>query len=288
MALKFAKRNGLLAGEIVDFYIPNPSCGIDVCKGATDLCKRYCYGNGVYRHSQEGKRRLSTEETARENYRISQTDSFVDEMETLINEKNPVSRIRIHSIGDFYSDAYFEKWIQVMNRYPEIQFTAYVKNFEVLKNYKNRGGIVPENFNVLLSFYPDTYDRYSVQGGRQYVNELFDELQKYYRAKIYVVCSREYFYSEIKKEKVDKIFCNGGTEMLCKEYGFEPDEYETLFVPGQGCAECLKCYDNDRCPEGSVIYAVLRASGQLANLGAFLRKNRGKYPVLEEMCRDMH
>lgn len=46
---------------------------------------------------------------------------------------------------------------------PNVQFTAYVKNFEILTRYKNEGLDVPNNFNVLLSLYPDTYDN---KGGK--------------------------------------------------------------------------------------------------------------------------
>lgn len=89
---------------------------------------------------------------------------------------------------------------------PSIQFTAYVKNFDVLIDYKNDNGVVYDNFNVLLSVYPDTYDKYENEGGKDYIDSLFADLELYYRAKKYVVCSREYFRQEIKKHNGSSIY----------------------------------------------------------------------------------
>lgn len=285
MGLKFAKGNKLLNG-IVDFYIPNPSCEEGICLGATDLCKKYCYGNGVFRHSvDQNKKKLSTEIIAQENYRITKTDFFVDEMNKLIHSTKKVSKIRIHSIGDFYSYKYFLKWIKVIEQNPNIQFTAYVKNFQVLDTYKEAKGIVYDNFNVLLSIYPDTYDRYIEKGGKEYVDSLLAELIDYYNAKKYIVCSREYFRQEILKDNQTKYFCNGGTEMLLKwDETLREHDFSKLFIPGQRCTECLKCYSAEKCPPKSEIFAVLRAFGGLANINTFLKKSdKSKYKKLKEL-----
>lgn len=88
MGLEFAKRNNLL-GDIVDFYIPNPKCENGICVGATDLCKKYCYGNGVFRHSEDpSKKMLNTEAIARENYRI--TNRTLQDG-TIVNVTNMIS-----------------------------------------------------------------------------------------------------------------------------------------------------------------------------------------------------
>lgn len=293
MGLKFAKGNRLLKDEILDFYIPNATCQDGICEGATDLCKKYCYGNGVFRHSTDPhKKKLSTEIIAIENYEITKTIEFSNEMCKLIEEVSEKRKkknrklkwIRIHSIGDFYDYSYFLKWIEIINRNPDINFIAYVKNYDVLKEYKDNKGEVPGNFRVLLSIYPDTYDRYEADGGKAYVDDLLEQLQRYYKAKKYIVCSREYFYQEITKKNPDKVFCNGGTKMVCKYYGLDARKFMKLFVPGQGCNECMKCYTSDKCKSGSSIYAVLRASGNLANLQTFLKKSdKTKYKKLREM-----
>lgn len=164
---------------------------------------------------------------------------------------------------------------------PNVQFTAYVKNFEILTRYKNEGLDVPNNFNVLLSLYPDTYDN---KGGKKYVDALFSELIEYYKAKKYIVCSHQFFMNKIDKTNNQEFFCNGGTKMLCKKYGIKSEDYRDYFVPGQGCGDCLKCYSNEVSPSGSSIYAVLRVSSQLANLETFLKHEpREKFTVLREI-----
>lgn len=291
MSLRFAKSNKTLS-KIVDFYLPNPSCecGEEICKGATILCKKYCYGNCVFRHSQDpNKKKLSTEEIALENLRITKTKGFIDEMNQAIADlkKNSpgIDNIRIHSIGDFYDYKYFLKWIEIINKNPDIQFTIYVKNFAVLEKYKNDGKPVPNNLNVLLSFYPDTYDTY--KGGKTYVDKLFSDLMTYYNAKIYKVCSREFFFNAINNPKPDMYFCNGGTEMLCDKYSLDANSYSHLFIPGQSCDDCMKCYSNSTCPPGSTIYAVLRASGSLANLETFIKNNKTHhFPILTTMYQN--
>lgn len=287
MALKFGNENALLSKGIIDFYLPNPKCMDGICNGATELCKRYCYGNGVFRHSEKpNNEMLNTEVIARENYEITKSHDFVDQMNDLIAKSGEIKRIRIHSIGDFYDYDYFLKWISIMNANKGIQFTAYVKNFDVLQQYMKNKKQVPDNFNVLLSLYPDTYDHYEAKGGKKYIDGLFDEIIRYFNAKKYIVCSREFFHSEIEKKKPDKIFCNGGTQMLCDFYGLESKKYEGLFVPGQGCDDCLKCYSNEKCPPGSEIYAVLRASSKLANLETFLKKaHKSEYTCLRDMYK---
>lgn len=184
MGLRFSKQNEFLNDEIVDFYIPNFKYKSEICVGATELCKKYCYGNCVYRHSDNPeKKTLSTETIAIENYKITKTESFVDDMDALIKKTGGISRIRIHSIGDFYSYDYFKKWIKIIKRNPQKNFTAYVKNFEVLEEYKKNNGKIYDNFNILLSLFPDTYDKYKSKGGKN----------------ILMVCSKNLFLIMVQK-----------------------------------------------------------------------------------------
>ncbi|GAA0075990.1 hypothetical protein UT300005_03680 [Clostridium sp. CTA-5] len=300
MGLQFAKSNGLL-GEIANFYIPNEQRKSGVCKGATDLCKKYCYGNSVFSLSENEEDYFQTDRIALENYEISLTDEFEELMcELLKTIRQKI--VRIHSIGEFYCYEYFCKWIRIMKRNPEIQFVAYIKAFDILKTHKDLGKEVPNNFHVVLSIYPDTYDHYSKMGGKEYVEELLRELGDYYHAKRYVVCSKEYFKQEINKEETNKFFCNGGTNILLGKPGKKKSEnyneklekyeeqrkkYIDLFDPEKSCAECMKCYSNDIVKEGDTIYALLRATSKLANLNTFLHdSNPDEYKELRKMFPD--
>ena len=66
----------------------------------------------------------------------------------LINEiiKKKIKTIRIHSSGDFFSKEYFIMWINIANRFPDINIFTYSKAPQI-KGYK-----LPDNFNIINSF----------------------------------------------------------------------------------------------------------------------------------------
>jgi hypothetical protein len=56
--------------------------------------------------------------------------------------------IRIHVSGDFFSQAYFDAWLKVCERYPERIFYAYTKS---VKFWINRLGSIPKNLKLNAS-----------------------------------------------------------------------------------------------------------------------------------------
>jgi len=61
-----------------------------------------------------------------------------------ITEKIKV--LRIHSFGDFFNKKYFQAWLNVTERLPEISFIAYTKVLPYLKIDR------PENFSMVYSY----------------------------------------------------------------------------------------------------------------------------------------
>ena len=59
--------------------------------------------------------------------------------------------IRIHDSGDFYNMHYFEKWLQVIKEFPQVQFYAYTKMVPMFKHWL-KTNTLPENFTVIYSF----------------------------------------------------------------------------------------------------------------------------------------
>lgn len=283
MPLRIAKDNNFLKG-MYRFDLPNYKCQEEVCIGATELCKKYCYGNSVFRHSNDRKKKMMPpEKSAIDNYNLSLRDDFVEQMNKLIKQNDSLSIFRIHSNGgDFYSYKYFLKWIDIINANKEIRFTAYVKNFTVLEKYMEEKREVPNNFNILLSFYPDTYDKYAAHGGIKYIDDLFKKLLEYYKAKVYKVCSGKHIISKIKHKDPTLYICSAGTKALCKKYNLDANEFKEFFIPNQKCSDCMKCYSDTKCPPGSTIYAVLRHSGSLANWNDIL-KDTNKFNILRDM-----
>ena len=75
------------------------------------------------------------------NWKASQCECFVARMiliiEYLLTRKTtkPLTVIRIPSSGDFYSDEYYEKLVEIMRPFPQITFFAYTRNYDIDFNY---------------------------------------------------------------------------------------------------------------------------------------------------------
>jgi hypothetical protein len=81
-------------------------------------------------------------------------------MASLIANCLPLSlRIRIHSSGDFFSQAYFDAWIIVARQFPERTFYAYTK---AIPFWVKRLGNIPNNLKLNAS-YGGTHDDLIVQ-----------------------------------------------------------------------------------------------------------------------------
>ena len=71
-----------------------------------------------------------------------------DDMASLINESLPknVKVVRVHSSGDFFNRDYFQAWIEVAQKNPDVQFFGYTKVLEYVTIQK------PSNFSLVYSF----------------------------------------------------------------------------------------------------------------------------------------
>ena len=73
----------------------------------------------------------------------------------LLSELPRGVRVRIHESGDFFSQDYFDAWIDVARALPEQLFYGYTKSIPYLLN---RVAIMPDNFRIVAS-YGGKYDR---------------------------------------------------------------------------------------------------------------------------------
>ena len=81
-------------------------------------------------------------------------------MASLIMASLPeASLYRIHASGDFYSQAYFDAWMDVARAFPDRVFYAYTK---AVKFWVNRLGSIPENMRLVAS-YGGTHDKLIVE-----------------------------------------------------------------------------------------------------------------------------
>ena len=109
----------------------------------TKACKKYCYGNkGNFRFKPVLNK-------AESNYQESKKNHFVDWIVADINyyRRNTPNfdRIRIHSIGDFYSQSYVNKWYQIIRTLKGIHFTAYTRSHQF--DFSNK----PKNLSLFYS-----------------------------------------------------------------------------------------------------------------------------------------
>lgn len=58
-------------------------------------------------------------------------------------------RVRIHASGDFFTQSYFDAWLEVARQYPELIFYAYTKS---LKFWVRRLDSIPSNFKLTASY----------------------------------------------------------------------------------------------------------------------------------------
>lgn len=154
---KKIKIDSILAGNLLDdkIYISDgnlkliniPTFSLPsgyTCIGSTTFCIRHCYARKAeMAYKTVIPRRYN-------NYVLSLRADFVPKMITLISSKKLLEYFRIHESGDFYSQEYLDKWIQIAKLLPNIKFLAFTKSF--MLDFSD----VPSNLIIRWSIMPDT------------------------------------------------------------------------------------------------------------------------------------
>lgn len=93
-----------------------------ICVGASAVCLLLCYA------MQNHYLRPTVKEALNRNYKESLRKDFVAVMCGWI--RSMFARIvRVHASGDFYSEEYVRKWIEITRRSPGITFFAYTRSW---------------------------------------------------------------------------------------------------------------------------------------------------------------
>lgn len=129
-------------GGIASFAIP---AGLTCPKAGT--CKNHCFA--LSGHSAYVQMVRDTHSAA---LGLSERDDFVNKVNDQLQKKwpvekypkpNPKNPYRIHAWGDFYSNKYAQKWLDIINGNKNIWFYAYTKSFtmpavkELIKGIKS-------------------------------------------------------------------------------------------------------------------------------------------------------
>ena len=143
----------LAANENVKFLIWNIPAQI-TCPFATEHCKAKCYAKKAERiYPQVLPCRMA-------NLESSKSAEFVDNMKNEIAHyiskrtwKDKTVYFRIHESGDFYSQAYYDKWVDIATAFPGVLFLAYTKSLKFVLNSKKTR---PANLIIRYSLWDDS------------------------------------------------------------------------------------------------------------------------------------
>jgi hypothetical protein len=131
--------------KIFNFSIPagnDKASGKITCPFAGS-CLSLCYAKkGMYRFG-------NVERALTKRYEASKEADFVQRINDELSKvkKGKQIYVRIHDSGDFYSPAYFAKWLEIARLNPSVRFYAYTKSHSFI-----RGNFaIPENFDLIFS-----------------------------------------------------------------------------------------------------------------------------------------
>jgi len=119
------------------------------CPGKTAMCSKYCYAWKAERMYP------NVVDSRLQNFDDTREWTFEAEMTANIkrlNKKGIYKYFRIHESGDFYSEEYFIKWLNIVKRFPDIKFLAFTKS-KFVKKYVDQ---LPDNFHIYFSVWADT------------------------------------------------------------------------------------------------------------------------------------
>jgi hypothetical protein len=105
-------------------------------------CIKLCYAKkGAYRWG-------NVERALTRRYESSKQENFVDRITWELSriKKNKQLYIRIHDSGDFYSPAYFNKWVEIAMQNRDVRFYAYTKSHSFI-----RSKFIPYNMDFIFS-----------------------------------------------------------------------------------------------------------------------------------------
>lgn len=106
-----------------------------------DGCIKFCYAKkGAYIWSNVAK-------VFEQRYHLTKQENFIEVMKKEIIKKR-VDFLRVHDSGDFYSNEYFLKWMQIADQLPNVKFYAYTNSISIVKNNTKS---IPNNFDFIFS-----------------------------------------------------------------------------------------------------------------------------------------
>lgn len=88
---------------------------------------------------------------------INHTERFFDSVRHQLNGINTYRLFRWHVSGDIINADYFAGMVDVAKATPQTQFLAFTKRFNVVNEWLDANGELPQNFTVIFSAWDDDF-----------------------------------------------------------------------------------------------------------------------------------
>ena len=185
---------------------------IKTCPNRCAACEKCCYA------TKSEKAYPGCLPARERNYSASMRDDFVDVMTAYIHKaaKHHLYRrakrivFRVHESGDFYSQEYYNKWIQIANNCSDIKnlvFMAYTKSIYFVA----AGGAIPKNMVIRFSLWNDTTIK-----GKTYAGTPAADLELARALGLPVYTAVETFTNEPRKNRCECVDCGTCNKCWCK------------------------------------------------------------------------
>ena len=102
--------------DIWAFALPTSTCDY-----STKICRKACYSKNIWKN-------------IRPRYLINLKGTFKHRFVRLVTDQikaEDIETIRIHVTGDFYSQDYFDKWVEIARNCPQVKILAYTRNYDL-------------------------------------------------------------------------------------------------------------------------------------------------------------
>jgi len=128
--MRLQKGNRKLPKETLIWNLP----AVKTCPNSTDACRKHCYALKAERIYPQV---LPFREL---NFKLSKDENFSEMIEQELATSN-FEQIRLHESGDIYNQSYFNKWINIAKKIPQIVY-GYTKNINLDLSKKPKNMII--------------------------------------------------------------------------------------------------------------------------------------------------
>ncbi len=90
-------------------------------------------------------------------YMLEPATYFAEIKHSINNGMISYSYFRWHASGDFVDSNYFSEVVKIANELPLTKFLAFTKKYELVNEYIQNGGIIPDNLHIVFSAWGDDF-----------------------------------------------------------------------------------------------------------------------------------